>query len=308
MIREVIMTGETVELAIEAGCKELGLETHEAQFEIIDMPVKKTLGLFGGNPAKVRVYVESSPAEAAIDYLKSILRAMGAGQVEITHEENESGAVLTIDGDGLGFIIGRHGETLDALQYLSGLVANHVDNNYYRITLNMGNYREKREKTLESLATKMAGKALKYGRNQKLEPMNPYERRIIHTAVQAVEGAKSWSEGEDQNRHVVIGPEAGERPYTPRDRRPGPGGPRGTGGGYRGGPNNRGGRPGGDRRDNPNRDRRPGGDRRFDNHSGRPGTEHRSFDSSSQSSSPSRPKSATETSGGPLYGRIDVKK
>ena len=109
-------------------------------------------------------------------------------------------------------------ETLDALQYLSGLVANHVDNSYYRITLDIGNYREKRRETLEALGKKMAAKAVRTGRNTSLEPMNPYERRIIHTAVQTVEGAKSWSEGEDLAAHVVIGPVDGERLPQPRRR------------------------------------------------------------------------------------------
>ena len=314
MIREAIVTGDTVELAIETGCKELGIETHEAQFDIIDMPIKKTLGLFGGNPAKVRVYIENSPAESAVTYLKSILGFMGAPPVEITVEEVEGGAILSLNGEGLGFIIGRHGETLDALQYLSGLVANHVDNSYYRITLNMGNYREKREKTLQALAKKMAGKALKYGRNLRLEPMNPYERRIIHTAVQEVEGTKSWSEGEDLNRHVVIGPEAGERSFRPRSD-------------SRGRSDFRGGRSDGPGRNNNYRgdNRAPGGPRNdFRSGGGQsdrrgPSTQGASVPSAAPSafSSPSSPssstqepraKSPTESSGGPLYGRIDVKK
>ena len=101
---------------------------------------------------------------------------------------------------------------------MASLVANHVEDSYYRITLDVGNYREKRKETLEGLGKRMALRAVKTGRNSSLEPMNPYERRIIHTAVQTVEGAKSWSEGEDMNRHVVIGPEGGER-YQRRGNR-----------------------------------------------------------------------------------------
>ena len=86
-----------------------------------------------------------------------------------------------------------------------------MEDSYYRITIDIGNYREKRRETLTVLGTKMANKAVKTGRNYALEPMNPYERRIIHAAVQGVEGAKSWSEGEDLNRHIIIGPEGGER-------------------------------------------------------------------------------------------------
>lgn len=212
MVKEVIATGETVEEAFEAACKDLGVESHEAEFEILEMPVKKTFGLFGGSPARVKAFIKFSPAQAAENYLKTIVASMGLTDVQFDVKEEEDGAMISLSGDDIGFIIGHRGETLDALQYLSGLVANHTQNTYYRITLDIGNYRDKRKDTLEVLGKKMAAKALKTGRNCVLEPMNPYERRIIHTAVQGVEGAKSWSEGADLNRHVVIGPEAGERP------------------------------------------------------------------------------------------------
>lgn len=211
MVKEAIATGESVEQAFEEACKMLGVESHEAEFEILELPEKKKFGLFGGAPAKVRAYVKSGPAEAAAEYLKKVLTQMGIPSVGIEIAEQESGALLTLTGDDIGFIIGHRGETLDSLQYLSGLVANHVEDSYYRITLDIGNYREKRKETLESLGKKMAAKALKTQRNCSLEPMNPYERRIIHTAVQEVAGVKSWSEGEELARHVVIGPEGGER-------------------------------------------------------------------------------------------------
>lgn len=281
MIREAIATGETVELAFEEACKSLGVESHDAEFEILEMPVKKKFGIFGGTPAKVRAFVKSSPAQVAADYLKKILEKMGLASVDIAVMEQEGGAMLSLTGDDIGFIIGHRGETLDALQYLSGLVANHVDDTYYRITLDIGNYREKRKETLEILGRKMANKAVKTGRNCSLEPMNPYERRIIHTAVQTVAGAKSWSEGEETGRHVVIGPENGER-FQPR-----------RGGGYN------------------NRDRGRGGNsgtkRRFDN---RP--VNRSQPNTSQephAAEPARPAAADKTAvSAPLYGRIDIKK
>lgn len=208
MIKEAIATGATVDEAKEAACKELGVESYEAEFEILQMPVKKTLGLFGGSPAKVRVYINETPTEAAEEYLKNVLKAMGLDDVEVTSTETENeGTSFELSGEGVGAVIGRRGETLDALQYLVGLVANHVENSYYRVTINIGDYREKREKTLESLGRGLAFKAAKSGVKTELEPMNPYERRIIHTAVQKVRGAISWSEGENLKRHVVIGPD-----------------------------------------------------------------------------------------------------
>ena len=285
MVREAIATGETVEQAFENACVQLGVETGEAEFEVLELPEKKKLGLFGGKPAKVRAYIQSSPAQAAADYLQDLLQKMGLENVEISiHEEKneegtQNGALLTLSGDDIGFVIGHRGETLDALQYLAGLVANHVDEGYYRITLDIGNYREKRKETLEALGKKIALKAVKIGRNYPLEPMNPYERRIIHTAVQEVEGAKSWSEGEDIARHVVIGPVDGERPQR------------------RGGYNNRGPRRSGGRSGyNNNRDR--GGYRRDRNDRPRP--------TRTENEAPAQPK--VDSGSTALYGRIEVKK
>ena len=281
MLREAIATGDTIEQAKEAACRELGVESYEAEFEVLQLPVKKTFGLFGGSPAKVRAFIRTSPADAAVDYLRTILGHMGVTDVTFTVKEEENGALISISGENVGFIIGHRGETLDALQYLAGLVSNHVDNSYYRVTLDIGNYREKRRETLEVLGRKIAAKAVRTGRNTSLEPMNPYERRIIHTAVQTVEGAKSWSEGEDLGRHVVIGPIEGERPQPqrrPKGRRP----------------DGKGGRPQGGR---PPR--------------GGSGSRPPRRDSSSaprSQAAPQQPAQRRDDSAAPLYGRIDVKK
>ncbi|MBR6408538.1 MAG: protein jag [Clostridia bacterium] len=223
MIKEAFGTAPTVDAALDIACQELGLERSEVEFEIIDNPVKKKFGLFGGNPAKVRAYIEipdepeATPAEAARDYLLSIFKEMEITGVDIDIEETENGAILTLRGDDLSCLIGRRGETLDSLQYLAGLIANRVNNNYYRITIDSGNFREKRENTLRALAKRIAVSSVKTGRAQSLEPMNPYERRIIHTTVHNVKGALSWSMGEDLTRHVVIGPEEkGEGYDAPR--------------------------------------------------------------------------------------------
>ena len=227
MNREAIATGATVEEAKEKACLELGVELYDdnVDFEILEIQKKKVLGIFGGNPAKVRVFVKTTPAQAAADYLDSVIKAMGLTDISMTVEEKEKNVInINITGEDVGSVIGRRGETLDALQYLTCLVANHVENSFCRVTINTGDYREKREKTLEILGRKLAIKAAKTGRKSSLEPMNPYERRLIHTAVQKINGATSWSEGENLNRHVVIGPDpkskgnfkgrqGGKRPY-----------------------------------------------------------------------------------------------
>lgn len=151
------------------------------------------------------VNTDYEPAKEAKAYVERVLKAMGLDEIVVEMTEGENSAEINLSGEQVGAVIGRRGETLDSLQYLAGLVANHVGNSYFRITINTGNYREKREKTLEILGRKLAFKVLKTGKNVSLEPMNPYERRIIHTAVQKVNGAISWSEGEVINRHVVIG-------------------------------------------------------------------------------------------------------
>lgn len=281
MLREAIATGDTIEQAKEAACRELGVESYEAEFEVLQLPVKKTFGLFGGSPAKVRAFIRTSPADAAVDYLRTILGHMGVTDVTFTVKEEENGALISISGEDVGFIIGHRGETLDALQYLAGLVSNHVENSYYRVTLDIGNYREKRRETLEVLGRKIAAKAVRTGRNTSLEPMNPYERRIIHTAVQTVEGAKSWSEGEDLGRHVVIGPIEGERPQPqrrPKGRRP----------------DGKGGCPQGGRPPRAGSGSRP--PRRDSSSAPRP------------QAAPQQPAQRRDDSAAPLYGRIDVKK
>lgn len=234
MNREAIATGNTVDEAKEKACQMLGVESYDdnVSFEIIEMQSKKILGLFGGHPAKVRVFIKTTPAQAAADYLDSIIKAMGLNDIQMNVEEKENNVInIDITGEDVGSVIGRRGETLDALQYLTCLVANHVENSYCRVTINTGDYREKREKTLEILGRKLAIKAAKTGKKSTLEPMNPYERRLIHTSVQKVQGAISWSEGENLNRHVVIGPDpkskgnfksrqGGRRPYRSGSSRP----------------------------------------------------------------------------------------
>ena len=204
MRKEAIKEAATLEEAKEAAAREIGLDVQTAQFEILQMPQKKTLGLFGGCPARVKAFAEVSPADKAAEYLRGVLRQMGAGEVSIDVKVQGEGCVLTLNGDDVGFIIGRRGETLDALQYLTGLVANRVDNAYYRVTIDVGNYREKRDKTLAELARKVGGQAAKTGRKTSLEPMNPYERRVLHTALQNHPAVTTHSEGEEPNRRVVI--------------------------------------------------------------------------------------------------------
>ena len=152
----------------------------------------------------------ASSAGKAAAYLKNILLNLGCENLVIKVAEIEGGAYISLEGDKLGVVIGRRGETLDAIQYLTSLAAN-IGNGYYKVTLNIGNYREKREQTLKSLAKKVSAQVLKTGKSRSLEPMNPYERRIIHTAVQDIDGVVSNSIGDGSSRRVVISTECNEK-------------------------------------------------------------------------------------------------
>lgn len=217
MVREAIGVGETEIDALNDAKKQLGIdESVDVDFELIQRPEKKKFGLFGGAPAKVKVTLKATPIEAAEEFLNDVIKAMKLENFEISKNETEDSVDFTISGDDAGYIIGRRGETLDAIQYLTSLVANQVGEKYFKVRVDTESYREKRETTLEILGRKLAFKAIKTGRKTSLEPMNPYERRIIHTAVQKVRGATSWSEGENMNRHVVIGPDPDARPRYDR--------------------------------------------------------------------------------------------
>ena len=146
------------------------------------------------------------------EYIKSIVMSLGMQECNITEKSNAEEIYFELDcGDDYGIIIGKRGETLDAIQYLARMVANKGKSSYKRVSIIVGNYRAKREETLRILARKTAVRAVRQGRNISLEPMNPYERRIIHTAVQEIEGATSHSIGSDLDRRVVISPVEGAK-------------------------------------------------------------------------------------------------
>ncbi|MBE5813820.1 MAG: protein jag [Clostridiales bacterium] len=156
-------------------------------------------------PAKAAAPATEGEAEArAVEFLSNVTKMMGV-EVSITPRRDEEGN-LRVDmmGDTLGILIGRRGETLDALQYLTSLFVNRGQENYIRVTLDTENYRAKREEALTRLANRMANRAVKTGRKVVMEPMNPYERRILHSALQGNDAVTTHSEGDEPNRHVVI--------------------------------------------------------------------------------------------------------
>ncbi len=218
MNREFIATAKTIEEAIELGCAELGCSREEAEVEVIEAPSRSLFGLKTTN-ARVRVSVPSGPSDRAAAFLKEVLTIMGVEAEPVTRVE-EDRILVDLQGPDMGIVIGRRGETLDALQYLTSLVVNREEQNYVKVTVDTENYRAKREETLVRLARKLASKVVKYHRSMSLEPMNPYERRIIHATLQEFEGVTTSSTGVEPNRKVVISPE-GEPERSAREDRPG---------------------------------------------------------------------------------------
>lgn len=232
-------TAKTVDEAKALAAQEFGVSVDEIDFEILEQPRKGLFGLKGEARVKA-VYTEpaeesaapaaeeapasyedeenddtaelpadfdienSAKVKAAKQYLTDVLHALKLENFEITAIRKDNNVVLDISGDKLGVVIGRRGETLDSLQYLTILASNRTEESYCRISVDCNGYRDKRKETLESLAKRTSAKVIKQGRKIALEPMNPYERRIIHSCVAEIEGVSSHSTGVEPYRKVVI--------------------------------------------------------------------------------------------------------
>ena len=204
-------SGRSVEEAVAAGLHELGAEPGDVDIEVLDEGNKGLLGFIGGKSAKVRVtlrqyeteVVSGDTADRTIGFLAEMFRKMNV-DVGIEFELDEESLRVTIIGDDTGILIGRRGETLDAIQYLASLIYNKGSDEYTRVVIDTANYRQKREEILVKLAHRIAAKVQKYKKSVTLEPMNPYERRIIHSTLQDVRDIKTYSIGDEPNRKVVI--------------------------------------------------------------------------------------------------------
>ena len=282
MIRTQESTGKTVDEARAKACALLGVQADDlnVSYEVLEMPQKTGFLGLKTTPAKVRVSVElpdapaaapakpvepvaEQPAEAAeeaeevevpivieenakvkaaVDYLREVITLMGVENVTFSAVQKGEATIIRLDGEKLGALIGRRGETMESLSYLASLVANRLEGDYIKLGLDVAGYRDKRESDLTALAQRIGAKVRKTGRSFAMEPMNPYERRIIHSAISKMEGVRSESKGEGRDRRVVIystAPDAQtENTYGERRGRGGnrngrrPGGNRN--GGYRG--------------------------------------------------------------------------
>ncbi|MGN0974901.1 MAG: RNA-binding cell elongation regulator Jag/EloR [Gemmiger sp.] len=374
-MRELEMTGKTVEDAVRAACDALGVDRDDlnVSYEVLDFPVKK---LFKSIPARVKVTVaeaerapvkEAAPAPAevpaaqpapvpaaapaepevpaepaapaepadetevaldiaadprltaAVDYLTPIFELMGAQNVRFSAVRKGEATILRVEGDHVGALIGRRGETMESLSYLASLVVNRMEGSYMKLGLDVAGYRGKREDDLAALTARICDKVKRTGYCHEMEPMNPYERHIIHTAVSAIDGVRSESKGEGPERRVVIystDPNASNLPDRESGRRGGRSGgnrSRNDRGGYRGG--SRGGNRGGERngrgnggRSGGNRGRNDRGGYRGGSRSGVPAREFADNrrDPSAQPVAPTRTTRIHDDDDFAMFGKIDL--
>lgn len=204
-MNKVTVSAKTVEEAIEHALEQLDVTREHVKVTVLEEPSRGFLGLIGSREAKVEVTRMADAVTEAIQFLKRVTEKMGL-KVTVHSEEEEDHTLLNITGENLGLLIGRRGQTLDALQYLTNIAANRNHTKRVRFILDAENYRKRRKETLERLADRLIDKAKRIGREVRLEPMTPLERKIIHTQVQKQDGVVSYSEGDEPHRRVVIAP------------------------------------------------------------------------------------------------------
>ena len=205
MLKSIETTAKSEDLAIASALEQLGKSREEVSVEILERSKPGFLGI-GAVPARVRVSYEwvETPAEKAEAFLKGLLERMGSDAVPEVEDRGEDGLFIRLTGQKLGMLIGRHGETLDAIQHLTGYVVNRGVSKRTHISVDAEDYWAKREESMKSLAYKVAAKVIKYRKNMTLEPMNSYERHVIHTALQDYEEVSTYSVGSEPNRRVVV--------------------------------------------------------------------------------------------------------
>lgn len=205
-MKSVVKTAKTVEEAVSLALLELNADKEDVTIEVLEEPSKGLFGFIGAKEAKVKVTITNDPVTLAENFLNDLFEKMNIVATAVV-EKKDTDLLVNIENisnTDMGILIGKRGNTLDSLQYVLSLVVNKNREKYLRVLVDIKNYRSKREETLVKLAHKMASKARASRRAVKLEPMNPYERRIIHSALQNNSSVRTYSEGEEPYRRVVI--------------------------------------------------------------------------------------------------------
>jgi spoIIIJ-associated protein len=204
-VKQVTATGQNVDEAVESALAQLKTTKDRTEISIIDEGKKGFFGIFGSRPAIVKVTVKADPIEEAKNFLVSVSEQMGVSvKVDITKEGKN--VFFSLSGEKIALLIGKRGQTLNSLQYLTQLVINRYNEQYLNVTIDAEDYRKRRNDTLIQLAGRLAIKAVKTGQNVALEPMPSYERKVIHTALVDNKKVKTFSDGSEPHRHIVITP------------------------------------------------------------------------------------------------------
>ena len=208
MKKELMITAKTVEEAKAKAAAEFGVAEEEIEFTVVEEAKRGFFGI-GATDAKVQAVYTVKGADIALEFIRKMIADMELEGLTVAMKPGSNDdVVITVDGEGAGLLIGHHGDTLDSLQYLANLAANKKvkgeKRDYVKVTLDVEGYRAKREEALRALARRMASKVLKGKKSVMLEPMNPYERRIIHSEVQGIEGVSTNSIGSENNRRIVM--------------------------------------------------------------------------------------------------------
>ena len=212
----ITVSAKTVDEAITKALIELETTSDRLEYEIVEKGSNGILGIIGSKPAVIRAKKKETLEDKAMTFLSDVFGAMDLGvHMEAFFQEDERELSINMSGDDMGILIGKRGQTLDSLQYLVSLVVNRESEDYIRVKLDTENYRERRKETLETLSKNIAYKVKRTRRSVSLEPMNPYERRIIHSALQNDKFVVTRSEGEEPFRHVVI---SLKKDYPKKDR------------------------------------------------------------------------------------------
>ncbi|MCA0756378.1 protein jag [Paenibacillus sp. N4] len=203
-MKKIVASGKTIDDAVRNGLVQLQVTEDRVKTNVIEQPAKGFFGLFGAKEAKVELELIPDPMLEAEQFLLEVSGTMGL-QVNIDRKQTREGTLLSVSGSGdLGMLIGRRGQTLDALQYLVNIVANRYSDSHLRIVLDAEDFRERRRKTLEDLSDRLAGRVIRTRKEVVLEPMAPHERKVIHSQLQNHPKVKTFSKGDEPNRRVVI--------------------------------------------------------------------------------------------------------
>ena len=208
--KEAIKNAKNIDDAKALALAELGVSEEDVDFVILDEGSKGFLGL-GSKDAKVKATMKDIPSFAAKQFLNDVFGAMKL-DVDVNMSKTDDGLDIDLKGDNMGIVIGKRGDTLDAIQYLTSLIVNHESDDYIKVSIDTENYREKRTESLIALSQRIAEKVIRNGKKFTLEPMNPYERRVIHANLQDNASVTTYSVGDEPYRKVVIAPK-NAKPY-----------------------------------------------------------------------------------------------